>query len=80
MLGSPLQLGLSWDFDGDWFTVVANPAFVELSEWAAEPPELVEVERGPAPFENRPPHLDEVQAHFLRTFPGKDRMGIYHSR
>ena len=76
--GLCLQDGLSWDFDGDYFQVIAHPDFVDLepeSQMAPDPSTSTVPERG---CWHEQPSLQEVQTHFLRTFPLVDHMGLYY--
>ncbi|CAK9078719.1 RNA-dependent RNA polymerase 1 (AtRDRP1) (RNA-directed RNA polymerase 1) [Durusdinium trenchii] len=75
--GRPLQVNLSWDFDGDYFQVITQQRLVNsfrgedsancfLPEFEAE---MKDVEAK---------SLSDVHAHFLSEYHLKDRIGLHH--
>ena len=73
--GTPLQANLGWDFDGDYFHIIAHKKLVESFKVCTSPPPeptFQEAMDQHVPVET----LVDVHTHFLTKF--SDQIGLYH--
>ncbi|CAJ1452585.1 unnamed protein product [Effrenium voratum] len=75
--GRPLQVNLSWDFDGDYFQVITQEEVVSSFRGETAP--------GPLPRFKDPQLTDvvinslvDVHAHFLLEYPPREEIGLHH--
>ncbi len=74
--GAPLQANLGWDFDGDYFHIIAHKKLVESFKVCTSPPPEPTFEIPATGEVVRVDTLVDVHAHFLTEF--SDEIGRYH--